>query len=89
MSDESKFKVGDVVALKSGGPCMTVVELDEEAGAKYLMATWFSDADGRYETMQFWVATLEPAWVERRTIMSTAQSLQASLPRGVEVKVSG
>jgi uncharacterized protein YodC (DUF2158 family) len=39
---ESKFKVGDVVVLKSGGPAMTVCT---EVGTGYLGCVWFSTKD--------------------------------------------
>ena len=33
-----KFKVGDRVRLKSGGPCMTVISVDDD---NYYSVTWF------------------------------------------------
>ena len=37
-----KFKVGDVVYLKSGGPAMTVV--DKREG--YILCMWYVDGEG-------------------------------------------
>jgi uncharacterized protein YodC (DUF2158 family) len=37
--ESMKFKVGDVVQLKSGGPTMTVVKLSEEN----IVVNWFTD----------------------------------------------
>src|SRR5690606_5709936 len=37
-----RFKVGDVVQLKSGGPKMTVTDVDE--GKPYVGCTWFAKA---------------------------------------------
>lgn len=39
---ESKFKVGDVVVLKSGGPAMTVGFITEKGGIR---CTWFPRGD--------------------------------------------
>lgn len=39
MSDQ--LKPGDVVRLKSGGPSMTVDEIIDEWGLKYLYCSWF------------------------------------------------
>lgn len=38
----SKFKVGDTVQLKSGGPCMTVVNISAGV-AVYIRCMWFDD----------------------------------------------
>lgn len=48
------FKVGDVVALKSGGPCMTVFTVDE--GRNTVWTQWF--VDGKVEHGEFAVDTL-------------------------------
>jgi uncharacterized protein YodC (DUF2158 family) len=39
-----KFKVGDIVQLKSGGPKMTVEEVDARLGAKTVECAWFAGA---------------------------------------------
>lgn len=48
---ESKFKVGDVVRLNSGGPKMTVISVEppavSEDGTEYgftIQAVWFDDS---------------------------------------------
>lgn len=51
-----EFKPGDVVALKSGGPPMTICEADEGAPCQY-DCRWFR-ADGTYEGDRFRAATL-------------------------------
>jgi uncharacterized protein YodC (DUF2158 family) len=38
------FSVGDVVELKSGGPSMTVVEVESSG---HVIAQWFDDSDLR------------------------------------------
>lgn len=49
MSDPIKFQTGDVVALVSGGPAMTVVKSDfEEYGAGLVKVLWF-DANGHMQ----------------------------------------
>ena len=37
-----KFKVGDVVKLKSGGPIMTVAEVTEDEHRVQVHCTWFN-----------------------------------------------
>jgi uncharacterized protein YodC (DUF2158 family) len=49
------FKIGDVVALKSGGPSMTIVSLPDHNTDNY-RATWFSG--GKYEAHHFPPASL-------------------------------
>ena len=48
------MEIGDIVRLKSGGPKMTVTELDE----REVTCTWF-DRNGRNKTNKFPVATVE------------------------------
>lgn len=38
----SKFKVGDIVRLKSGGPNMTVSEVRDLPDGPWLICAWFS-----------------------------------------------
>jgi uncharacterized protein YodC (DUF2158 family) len=42
----SDFKVGDVVELKSGGPNMTISELQSGGG---FMCQWFNNAGSEYK----------------------------------------
>ena len=49
-----KFKVGDLVRLKSGGPIMTVYTIDDDD----IHTNWFTD-DGKEEWHYFPIATLE------------------------------
>jgi uncharacterized protein YodC (DUF2158 family) len=53
-----QFKPGDVVELKSGGPKMTVEEVDEEAGGVF--CTWF-DEGNQPQQRNFIAATLKKA----------------------------
>jgi uncharacterized protein YodC (DUF2158 family) len=44
MQTKSKFKVGDIVMLKSGGPKMTIYDLNENGGGVITIfrTTWFA-----------------------------------------------
>jgi len=42
---EPRFKVGDTVRLKSGGPVMTVVEVDDEEDE--IHCQWFADSENK------------------------------------------
>lgn len=50
-----KFKIGDVVVLKSGGPEMTVENIDEQGN---VTCTWF-DKDNNRKTETFKEEMLE------------------------------
>ena len=54
------MEIGDIVRLKSGGPKMTIVSIDESAGAS---CTWF-DRNGKRHESVFALATVE-AFVAR------------------------
>jgi uncharacterized protein YodC (DUF2158 family) len=41
MSEANKFKVGDVVELKSGGPKMTVADVNPRIGSNAIRCQWF------------------------------------------------
>ena len=49
------MQIGDIVRLKSGGPKMTIVSVDEQAGAS---CTWF-DRNGKRHEGVFTLATVE------------------------------
>ena len=51
-----KFKAGDQVKLKSGGPVMTVVSYEEN---KQYKCTWFDDEKRVYQMRLFLEDTLE------------------------------
>jgi uncharacterized protein YodC (DUF2158 family) len=55
MSNQHKFKTGDLVQLKSGGPIMTVVD----TGYADLVCSWF--AGKKHEKGSFPAAALNPA----------------------------
>jgi len=59
---DERIKVGDIVQLKSGGPDMTVAEIDDYgSGSSPLMkatCTWF-DGTKRHEEL-FVLQTLDP-----------------------------
>lgn len=52
---DGPMEIGDVVRLKSGGPKMTIVSIDESAGAS---CTWF-DRNGKRHESVFALATVE------------------------------
>jgi uncharacterized protein YodC (DUF2158 family) len=47
-----EFKIGDTVQLKSGGPIMTVVNVDKNlSGSQTVQCTWFTkDEVTKHET---------------------------------------
>jgi uncharacterized protein YodC (DUF2158 family) len=52
------FKIGDTVRLKSGGPLMTVENVDAGDGPEVLITCiWFENTEGKEE--QFKALTLE------------------------------
>jgi uncharacterized protein YodC (DUF2158 family) len=58
---ENRFAPGDIVALKSGGPKMTVVRTNGDVGISVI---WYSDTStdsfsSGYHTREFAVETLE------------------------------
>ena len=38
------FKIGDVVKLKSGGPAMTVMKVDDFGTRTVIKCTWFAES---------------------------------------------
>ncbi len=44
---ENVFKVGDTVRLKSGGPVMTVKEVDDQADEVHCQ--WFVDEESKFD----------------------------------------
>jgi uncharacterized protein YodC (DUF2158 family) len=48
---QSKFQVGEVVVLKSGGPEMTVSEIANNRGAPLIRTAWFEE--GKLKRGQF------------------------------------
>lgn len=56
---KKRFKVGDVVQLRSGGPLMTIDALKVDSDKKAVRCTWF--IDGRLESSLFHPKTLKPA----------------------------
>lgn len=59
MADESEFKTGDVVVLKSGSPCMTVQAVAKDQAT----CVWFHDGSPKVEA--FRTAMLKPYVAER------------------------
>lgn len=44
--DESRFKLGDITRLKSGGPTMTVVKVQKvSGGGRRVTMTWFNEVN--------------------------------------------
>jgi uncharacterized protein YodC (DUF2158 family) len=41
MSEKKEIEVGDTVRLKSGGPLMTVTEIEDRQGVKSVFCVWF------------------------------------------------
>ena len=52
-----ELKIGDLVILKSGGPIMTVAEMDAAYGPAGVLCKWFSGK--KLESGRFPVASLE------------------------------
>ena len=54
------FNIGDIVRLKSGGPAMTVtdVDLNDDDGTYWVSCTWF-DEKGQRASSSFPAATVE------------------------------
>ncbi len=57
---EEKFKVGDIVRLKSGGPAMTVQQEVVEDDTDTVVCQWFVDGK-KLEYGAFPEGSLEPA----------------------------
>lgn len=54
------FNIGDVVVLKSGGPKMTVLEIDDSNKLfKGIQCTWFNEITGNFMIGTFPPLTLE------------------------------
>ena len=53
------FKIGDVVKLKSGGPAMTVMKVDDFGSRTIIKCTWF--AESKNERADFPPDALLPA----------------------------
>jgi uncharacterized protein YodC (DUF2158 family) len=52
------FKLGDIVQLKSGGPSMTVYEVDNDFGKPVVRCQWF--AGKKLESGTFAVESIQP-----------------------------
>jgi uncharacterized protein YodC (DUF2158 family) len=50
------YRIGDTVQLKSGGPVMTVVEIDD---ADRVTCIWYAATQGEFRTHVFAQALLE------------------------------
>lgn len=49
----NEFKIGDTVRLKSGGPLMTVTDLDNSIGYLLVYCTWFDEkGDQKYTKLK-------------------------------------
>jgi len=65
---DAKFKAGDVVKLKSGGPPMTLsrsIEIEDsdpdgDAGRTMWFAVWFPSMGGSLEEAKFFSDSIEP-----------------------------
>jgi uncharacterized protein YodC (DUF2158 family) len=42
MQTEIRFKIGDIVLLKSGGPKMTISQIEDKDDRKIIQTTWFA-----------------------------------------------
>jgi uncharacterized protein YodC (DUF2158 family) len=82
------FKAGDIVELKSGGPPMTIVEVNSNlAGHVEIVCTWFF---GKIETASFAPGVLTPSkprdFEELKGAFSTAGPYAPNVPSGEENK---
>ena len=73
------FKIGDIVRLKSGGPPMTVDEVDKRAASQIIACLWFDGAqleDGEFSPASLVLVTNEEA--------ATGESYTVTLGKGGE-----
>ena len=68
MAMEQKFKPGDIVRLKSGGPKMTVIKYDPAQGAD-LTCQWF-EKDSQFKEKSFNQDALEVYQTESPIIVT-------------------
>ena len=75
------FKVGDLVELKSGGPAMTVMRVDDEG---HVHTNWFSGRDrGKLEKGEFPIEALRAsAGPARFYVPDNQRILRAEDPEG-------
>lgn len=88
-----KFKLGDVVRLKSGGPSMAVEAVDEDTDPPFgVTVTWFTSTDGHWhpepQTSQFTQESLElvppQSDLQGETTKPKASKSKRSLPKAVK-----
>jgi len=51
-SFKPRFKLGDIVHLKSGGPNMTILEGNSRAGSISYIAGWFTNGEYRSDNFE-------------------------------------
>jgi uncharacterized protein YodC (DUF2158 family) len=59
MADDPKFKIGDTVRLKSGGPLMTVSLIVQMRDGSHEAATTWFDGQGKEMHSRFKLETLQ------------------------------
>lgn len=60
MEEKNTFKIGDVVILKSGGPNMTIVGINEKDN-NYVEVSWYEHGTHQFQWNSFNFRALEAA----------------------------
>lgn len=73
--NEPKFKIGDIVVLKSGGPTMTVWGANEMLGSIHYSVTWFVGGENKQGVFNEPELVAHPTYKEFREATAIALAL--------------